>query len=157
MALSLIKFLNIIFAALLAGTSFGIWFGLNPIQFSASTYVEVQQSLVLSLNSVMIILVVLATLITSLSAFLQREHKTIFFSLLIAAALFVSCILITRLGNVPIQNEILKWNKGTVPTNWTILRDSWWWFHIVRTVVEIIALILISWTTVLLPNGRSTD
>lgn len=157
MALSLIKFLNIIFAALLAGTSFGIWLGLNPMQFSASAYVEVQQSLVLSLNSVMIILVVLATLITLLSAFLQREHKTIFFSLLIAAALFVSCMLITRLGNVPIQNEILKWNKGMVPTNWTILRDSWWWFHIARTVVEIIALILISWTTVLLPNGRSTD
>ncbi len=100
MTLSLIRFLNIIFAALLAGTSFGIWFGFNPTNYSASTYIEQQQNLVRSLNTLMISLVIIATVVTLISAFLQRK-----------------------------------------------LRDKWWSFHIMRTVVELIALVLVAWTS----------
>src|SRR6266542_6314078 len=147
MTLSLIRFLNIIFAALLAGTSFGIWFGFNPTNYSASTYIEQQQNLVRSLNTLMISLVIIATVVTLISAFLQRKNKTVFVSLLLAAAFFLSCMTITRFGNVPIQTEMLKWTVGSLPDNWTMLRDKWWSFHIMRTVVELIALVLVAWTS----------
>ncbi len=148
MALLLLRFLNIMLAALLAGTSFGIWLGFNPINFSASTYVEQQQNLVLSLNTLMVAMVFATTAITLISALLQRKNKTVLGALLLAAALFISCIIITRFGNVPIQTEMLKWTVNKLPENWTELRDKWWSFHITRTVVELIALALVAWTIV---------
>ena len=148
MILPLIRFFNIIFAALLAGTSFGIWLGFNPTNYSASTYVEQQQNLVHSLNALMIALVVIATGITLISAFLQRKNKSVFIKLLLAAGFFISCMVITRFGNVPIQTEMLKWTMDSLPENWAMLRDKWWLFHIMRTVVELIALVLVTWTIV---------
>jgi hypothetical protein len=48
MKTSIIRFLNIIIAALLAGTSFGIWIGYNPLNLSPSTYIEQQQNMILA-------------------------------------------------------------------------------------------------------------
>lgn len=146
MKLLLIRFVNIILAALLAGTSFGIWLGFNPINYSASTYLEQQQNLVRSLNTMMISLVVITTLITLISAFLQRNNKTAYISLLIAAAFFISCMVITRFGNLPIQNEMLRWTETSMPGNWTLLGDKWWSYHIMRTIAELIAFLLVLWT-----------
>ncbi|MDQ3142140.1 MAG: DUF1772 domain-containing protein [Bacteroidota bacterium] len=143
-----IRFANIILAALLAGTSFGIWMGFNPINYSASTYLEQQLNLVRSLHMLMVSLVIIATIVTLISAFLQRKNKTVFIILLFAAAFFASCIFISRLGNLPIQNEMLSWNANSLPDNWTIMRDKWWSFHIMRTVAELIALVLVVWTSV---------
>jgi hypothetical protein len=143
----LIRFINIILAALLAGTSFGIWVGLNPKSYSASTYIEQQQNLVASLHSLMVSLVILATLVTAMSAFLNRKHKAVFIPLLFATAFFASCILISRLGNLPIQTEMLTWHADRIPDNWILLRDKWWSFHVARTIVELLALILVAWTS----------
>jgi len=140
-----LKFINIILAALLAGTSFGIWIGMNPMNYSASTYLDQQQNLVLSLNTTMVTLVIAATLVTGWSAFQYRHQKNYFALLGIAALCFLSCLLISRFGNLPIQSEILSWNSDTMPGNWTILRDSWWNFHILRTIAELIALVLVVW------------
>lgn len=143
-----IRFLNIILAALLAGTSFGIWMGFNPMNYSPSTYVEQQQNLLRSLNALMIFLVVTATLITIVSAILHRKNKRDFITLLIAAGFFIGCILITRFGNAPIQNNMLTWSAHSLPGNWMIVRDEWWRFHIMRTITELIALCLIVWTSI---------
>ncbi|HEV8080530.1 MAG TPA: hypothetical protein VGP43_07455, partial [Chitinophagaceae bacterium] len=70
MTTSIIRFINIILVALLAGTSFGIWMGFNPMNYSASTYIEQQQHLVLSLQTLLVSLVIIATLVTFASAFL---------------------------------------------------------------------------------------
>ena len=125
MTLPLIKFLSIIFAALLSGTSFGIWFGFNPTDYSASTYIELQQNLVRSINTLMISLVVIATVVTLISAFLQRKNKPVFIALVLAAVFFISCMVITRFGNVPIQTEMLTWTEESLPDNCTVLRDKW--------------------------------
>lgn len=147
MTLTFIRFINLILAALLAGTSFGIWVGLNPDNYSPSTYLEQQQQLVLSLNTLMVSLVIAATIVTIISAFLQRENKTTFVTLIIASAFFASCIFISRFGNLPIQTEMLNWKIDTLPDNWTSLRNEWWRLHIIRTVAELIALALIAWST----------
>ena len=54
MTTSIIRFLNIIIAALLAGTSFGIWMGFNPLNLSPLTYIEQQQNMIRALNTSMI-------------------------------------------------------------------------------------------------------
>jgi hypothetical protein len=146
MTTSIIRFLNIIIAALLAGTSFGIWMGFNPMNLSASTYVEQQQNMIRALNSLMLALVFSATIITIVSALLQRTDKQSFIPLLIASVFFIACIIISRFGNQPINNEIMKWTSGTLPGDLSELRDKWWTFHIFRTIAELIALCLVTWT-----------
>jgi hypothetical protein len=148
MTSTFIRFINIILAALLAGTSFGIWIGLNPLNYSPSTYIEQQNHLVLSLNTLMVSLVVVATLVTVVSAYLQRKNKIIFVALLIAAVSFASCIFISRFGNLPIQQEMLTWNADSLPINWTMMRDRWWSFHIMRTIAELVALTLVAWASI---------
>ncbi|MDB5014791.1 MAG: hypothetical protein JWQ25_2993 [Daejeonella sp.] len=148
MITSIIRFSNIILVALLAGTSFGIWMGLNPMNYSASTYIEQQQHLVRSLQTLLVSLVIITTLVTIASAFLQQKNKNVFIALLVAALFLLSCIFITRLGNLPIQTEMLTWNANSFPENWTTLRDQWWTFHIMRTIAELIALALVVWTSV---------
>ncbi len=148
MTIIFIRFVNIILAALLAGSSFGILVGFNPMHYSASTYIEQQKNLVLSLNTLMVSLVIIATLVTIVSTFIQRRNKTIFITLLVAAAFFASCIFISRFGNLPIQNEMLTWNANSIPENWTMFREKWWSFHIMRTVAELIALVLVTWASV---------
>ena len=147
MTATIIRFLNIVLVALLAGTSFGIWVGFNPANYSASTYIEQQQNLVASLNTSMVALVIIATIVTIASAFLQRQNKMAFFALLTAAFFLALCIVISRLGNLPIQTEILSWNLISPPDTWTEMRDKWWSFHIMRTVAELIALVIIAWTS----------
>jgi uncharacterized membrane protein len=146
MLASITRFTNIILAALLAGTSFGIWMGLNPTQYSPATYLEQQQQLVGSLNTLMVLLVIFAAIVTIISALLQRKNKGEFIILLAASAFFTSCLFISRFGNVPIQNEILTWSVDSLPGNWTDYRDRWWTFHILRTVAELIALTMVAWT-----------
>jgi hypothetical protein len=148
MTTSIIRFLNIIIAALLAGTSFGIWIGFNPSNLSPSTYIEQQQNMISALNVLMIILVFSAAIITIMSAILQRGNKQAFIPLLLASLFFISCIIISRFGNQPINNEIMTWTSGTVPGNLSELRDHWWTFHIFRTIAELIALSLVTWTSI---------
>lgn len=149
MITSITRFANIILVALLAGTSFGIWIGFNPVNYSAATYLEQQQHLILSLNTLMVLLVIVATAVTIASAILQRQSKTIYITLIFASLFLASCIFISRFGNLPIQMEMLKWNVNSMPGNWVILRDKWWSFHVMRTIVELIALALVAWTNVL--------
>ena len=153
MRTTIIRFLNIILVALLAGTSFGIWVGLNPANYSTSTYIEQQQHLVLSLQTLLVSLVIIATLVTITSAFLQREDKKTFMALLVAACFLLLCIVITRFGNLPIQTEMMTWNIHAVPDGWMVLRDQWWSFHIQRTIAELVALALVAWTSVQRSNA----
>jgi uncharacterized membrane protein len=149
MTTSIIRFLNIIIAAILAGTSFGIWMGFNPLNLSPTTYIEQQQNMLRSLNVLMISLVLSATIITIISAVLHRSNKQEFILLLIASLFFISCIIISRFGNQPINNEIMSWTSGTVPDKLSELRDKWWTFHIIRTISELIALFLVTWTSII--------
>jgi hypothetical protein len=148
MTTSIIRFLNIIIAALLAGVSFGIWIGFNPLSLSPSTYIEQQQNMLRALNVLMLILVFSATVITILSAFLQKDNKRVFFTLLIAGMFFIICIIISRFGNQPINKIIMTWKPDSLPGNLSELRDKWWSFHKMRTIAELIALSLVTWTSI---------
>ena len=145
---SIIRFLNIVLASLLAGVSFGIWIGFNPLDLSPSTYVEQQQNMLQALKVLMISLVVIAAMITIASAFLQKKNKPVFIALLIAAAFFIACILITRFGIKSIDDMVMTWTADSLPDNWTEFRDKWWSLHIMRTIAELAALFLVTWASI---------
>ena len=145
---SIIRFINIILAAILAGVSFGIWIGFNPVNLSSATYVEQQQNMLHSLRMLMIALVVAATLITFLSSYIQRNNTSARNALLVAAAFFIVCIVITRFGIKPIDDKVINWVPSAIPDNWTTLRDKWRTLHILRTIAELIALCIVTWTSI---------
>ena len=143
-----VRFLNIILAALLAGTSFGIWMILNGSNLSPAAFIEQQQNIISSLNATMTTLVISATIITILSAFIHKQNKPVFISLILAAICFIACILISRFGNQAINNSIMELDPKAISITWPLLRDRWLSFHILRTIAELIALSLIAWTNV---------
>jgi hypothetical protein len=135
-------------AGLIAGILFGIWIGYNPQNFSAQTYVELQQSAIKALNTLMPLLGLITILLTVISAFIQKDNKTIFIALLIAAAFLIVSGLVTRFGNQPINSIVMTWNKADVPGNWTELRDKWWSLHKIRAVTAVLAFCIIIWTNI---------
>lgn len=148
MTTQLIRFLNIIMAALVAGTIFGIWIGYNPGSLSAATYVEQQQAAINALNTLMPLLGLCTIILTLAAAFLQKKDKPVFIILLIAAFFLILSGLITRFGNQPINSIVMTWDKNAPPANWSELRDEWWSFHIARTCTAILGLCLIVWTNI---------
>lgn len=146
MTLLIIRFLNILFAGLIAGTLIGIWVGYNPQYLSSQTYIEQQQSVIKALNTLMPLLGLFTIVLTITSAFMQKDNSPIFIILLIAAASLIISGLVTRFGNQPINSIVMTWNKTDIPTNWIELRDKWWSFHIVRTVTALVSFGLIIWT-----------
>lgn len=148
MSRGIIRTLNILLAAILAGVSFGIWIGFSPHGLSPSAYVEQQQNMLHGLRVLMVVLVLAATIITLTLAVLERRDKPAFIGLLAATGLYIACILITMLGNKPIDDIVLTWNSASLPVNWAELRDHWWTLHIWRAIVELAALFLVTWTSV---------
>jgi uncharacterized membrane protein len=155
MTIVVIRFLNVLLAALLAGVSFGIWIGFNPLDLSPSTYVEQQQNMLNALQVLMISLVFTATILTLASALLQKKDKQSFIILLVAAGFFILCILITRFGNKPIDDAVMTWTVSSLPEDWSALLDQWRTLHILRTMAELAALILVTWTSIKKTDKRS--
>jgi uncharacterized membrane protein len=40
------------------------------------------------------------------------------------------------LVNVPINQEVLAWSPAALPDDWMQLRDRWWLWHNVRTILS---------------------
>lgn len=143
MSKTIITFLNILSAALLAGIMFGIWIGYNPIDLSEPSYIEQQQNMIRRLKVLMPLLGLATIVLTVISAFLQKQSKVAFISLLIAAMMLVASGLITRFGNQPINDIVMTWAVDSPPGNWMELRDKWLSLHIIRTVITLSALCII--------------
>jgi len=140
----IIRFLDLLMAGLVAGIILGIWLGYNPAKLSASTYIEQQQNTIVALNTLMPVLGLITIGLTLASAFLQRDNRSIFITLLVAAVLLIISGLITRFGNQPINSIVLTWNKELPPADWATFRDQWWFFHQIRTLAALLAFCIIA-------------
>lgn len=148
MITSIIRFLNIIMAAVVAGSILGIFLGYSPKDLSAATFIEQQQSAITHLNTLMPILGFITILLTITSAILRKKEKGAFAILLVATFFLVLSGLTTKLGNQPINSVVMTWDMNTPPSNWVELRDQWWSYHELRTLTAFIALCLIVWTSI---------
>jgi uncharacterized membrane protein len=148
MTTSIIRFINIIMAAVVAGSILGIFLGYNPKDLSPATFIEQQQSAISNLNTLMPILGLMTILLTITSAILRKKEKSAFATLLVATFFLILSGLTTRLGNQPINSVVMTWDMNNPPGNWMELRDQWWSYHKLRTLTAFIALCLIVWTSI---------
>ena len=140
MLLRAVRFLDVLLAALVVGSMFGIWLGYNPTSLSPAAYVEHQQLAIRSLNLVLPILGAACILLTVTWAMLVRSNRRLRTLLLLAALFLIAAGLITRVFNQPINAQVITWSAQSLPSNWSHLRDQWWSWHIVRTLAGLVAL-----------------
>ncbi|WP_431969385.1 anthrone oxygenase family protein [Nocardia sp. bgisy134] len=60
-----------------------------------------------------------------------------------ASALTLLSFLVTRLGNVPINQQIKRWAVGTPPDDYADILRRWELFHITRTGCALVAFVLV--------------
>jgi nitrate reductase NapE component len=88
-------------------------------------------------------------LFTAVASFQARNDRAVF-SLLVTACLCVLAVgLITRFGNIPINNQMLTWNIDSPPADWLTLAKEWWRFQTARVILQTTALCLISWAVLI--------
>jgi uncharacterized membrane protein len=139
---SSIRFVSLLLTSLLVGAMFGIWLGFNPSALTAMAYVEMQQNAIRALNISLPALGLVCVLLTAALAALTKNDKRGRYLLVAATICLAIAGIVTRFGNQPINAVVMTWSPEAPAANWMELRDTWWHWHILRTVAGIGALAL---------------
>lgn len=142
MLTKIVRFSLIFTITLLAGSTFGTWLGLNPRELSASTYIEQQQTAIHALNSLLPLLGAFCIVLTAILIWRLRENARVRWLLIGVVLCLITASLITRFANQPINQVVLTMNPLSPAPNWTVLRDTWWQWHTIRTFAALGALCL---------------
>jgi hypothetical protein len=137
-----IRFVTLLLTSLLVGSMFGVWLGFNPAPLSPSAFVEMQQNAIRALNVSLPALGLICIALTVVLAWRTRTDGTARYLLFAAAACLLAAGLLTRFGNQPINALVMTWSPQSPPANWTELRDTWWRFHVLRTLAGVTGLAL---------------
>ncbi len=147
-------FVHLFLFALVVGVFWGTWFSLSRSigTISASTFLEVGHTMIANLGGPMAVLMP-TTLITAVPVLigLRRLRRRASFALMLAGAgLLVVALVITLSVNVPIDYAIVDWTVGTLPADWTTIRERWETYHAARTFVSMagfgLALAAVLWS-----------
>ena len=138
-----LAFVTVLLTGLLVGTMFGIWLGYNPASLSGLAYVEVQQSAIRALNLTLPTLGAICVVLCLVCAIMARDARAQALSFVAAAGLMVVAGLITRFLNQPINAIVMTWDPQSPPADWTLLRDQWWRWHMVRTGIALVGFALL--------------
>ena len=129
MARRIILIASLLYDGLTSGGAFVVNLIYNPASKAPAFYVETMQHAIRVLTPLAVVLN-LGLFFTIVSAVLARRDRLRFYLLIAASICIIVAVLVTVLGNWPINNQIITWDSNSPPSNWTKLRDEWWRFHI---------------------------
>ena len=135
-----VLFAALLFAALIAGGQYVVWWDYNAAGMSAVFYTEKMQYAIRVIGTPLFAVQCTAVLLTIASAWLARHHRAAFKLLIAACACYVIAVLLTVFGAIPALNQMAAWNVDAPPANWRDVADKWWWIHTVRFVMQISGL-----------------
>lgn len=140
----IVRFVNLLLAALLAGNEFGTWAAVHRALWSMPTpdHIRAEQALTRRFASIMPFWMV-SVLVSCLPALaLARRGGAPAFRFTLAGTLcFVAMLVSTVRGNVPINNRTLELSpEATPPEEWRDLRERWDRLHAVRVVLNVTGL-----------------
>ena len=144
LARKMVLFGSLVFVGLTAGAAYVVWFDYDPSGVSPAFYAETMQHAIRVLTVPLPAIVVLGLIFTVLATFQARNDRAPFFLLAAASLCIIAVALITSLGNIPINNQILTWNIESPPANWAQIAGRWWRFQTARLVLQTFALCLVS-------------
>jgi len=142
MTAGVIRFVLLLVLALLVGAMFGIWAGYNPATLSPGAFVEQHQNAVRGLNVLLPVMGAVCILLTIALAVMAKGDTRARYLLAASAVCLIAAGLVTRFGNQPINAVVMTWSPQSPPANWMALRDTWWQWHVVRTLAGFAGLAL---------------
>jgi uncharacterized membrane protein len=126
------------------GVFWGTWFSLSRSigTITPATFLEVGRIMIGNLGGPMSVLMpaaVLSAIVLAVLLYRRRQTQASIFTMAAFALLLVAMI-ITLVVNVPIDRQIQSWTTGTLPPDWSAIRDRWEFYHGLRTLVSLFAL-----------------
>jgi len=113
-------------------------------QMDPSSFVQLQQ-IIHSRFVIMMPTLVVATLLACLTwiFFVRSNRRSAEFWLVVGTTLgVILCGILTRLVNVPLNDQLVKWSVSFPPPNVHELWAPWEGAHAIRTVVALVAFVL---------------
>lgn len=147
MIFRIVRFVNLLLAALLAGNEFGTWAAVHRSLWTMPTpeHIRAEQALTRRFGSIMPFW--MSSVVVSCLAVLAltRDRDPSAFRFTLAGTLcFVAMMISTLRGNVPINNKTLELSpEETPPDEWRELRERWDRLHAFRVVMNVAGLCLL--------------
>ena len=138
----IVVFASLFFVALASGGAFAVYLLYNPAAVGPASWIGMLQHSMHVLIPLAVALN-LGLLFTIVSAILARRERVGLYLLIAASLCLVAAVLITVVGNWPINDQIGTWSLTAPPSNWTDVSREWWHLHVARTGVVIGALTLV--------------
>jgi uncharacterized membrane protein len=143
---SIVRFASLFLVALATGGAFVVSLLYNPDKVSPAFWIEILQLGIRNLIPLAVALN-LGLLFTLISTFLARHDGSSVYLLIGASVCMLLSVLVTVLGNWPINDQIATWSVTAPPANWTELSHRWWRLHLTRAALLVVALCLVIVTT----------
>ena len=145
MTLRIFLFIHISLTALLAGLQFGSVAYYNPGLdiLPADVFIRAQQPIedVFSRSMPVFMAATVASAAPVIWFLRQaRVSRLVFLLFLLAFVFLIAQLIITLVGNVPINNQISSWSPDNPPAQWEDVRDRWNLFNNLRTILLVAAL-----------------
>jgi len=144
---SVILSLQVVFVGLIAGILLGDRMGATFArpELPVSSFVLFQQIVHRNFVIMMPILLVGSILFGLVWLLLSRRapRRAEFWMVLIGTAAVVSIFIMTRMVNVPINDQLMTWNVDSPPENVRAVWAAWERTHTARTVVSIGAFLIL--------------
>jgi hypothetical protein len=155
MGQKIILFGSLLFVGLTAGSAYVVWFVYNPRGMASAFYIESMQHAIRVLTIPLPAVVVLGLLFTAVASFQARNDHAVFWLLATASLSVLAVGLITRFGNIPINNRILTWNSDSPPADWLLVAQKWWRLQTARLILQAAALCLVSAAVLIRTSERA--
>lgn len=136
------RFLVLLTTGLLTGILLGDRVGMTPVRplLPPGSFVQLQQGihvLFVPLMPILMILSILGGLMVLV--LLRRRLTTAAFSLTVAGTVCIAAaFVLTRLFNVPINEQLMTWQSAMPPENVMALWAPWEQSHSVRTILAVL-------------------
>ena len=143
MARRLMLFAAVLFAGLIAGGQYLVWWDYNPAGMSPEFYAAKIQYAIRVIGLPLFSVQIATAVFTVISAILLRRERPFNYVLLAAAVLCVGGVLLTFFGNIPLLDQMEAWNAAAPPANWFEVARKWWLLHNLRFGIQLTAFILL--------------
>ncbi len=145
MTLKVVRFINLILAALLVGNEFGTWVAVHPALGTMPTpaHVRAEQALVHRYGKIMPVWMT-SVIVSCLPVATLARNRGSSRLTLAGMVCFIAMLISTLLGNVPINNRVLELAPDeTSPESWRELREQWDRLHTLRILLNVVGLSLL--------------
>jgi len=133
----------VLFAGLIAGGQYLVWWDYDPAGVAPAFYVEKIQYAIKVIGLPLFSVQITAAVFTIISAILRRRERPAFYLLIGTSVLCVIGVLLTFFGNIPLLNIMATWTASSPPADWYDVARKWWLIHNVRFAIQLTAFILL--------------